>query len=286
MRPRCPAGLVLKTEDLKQAVTHWQGMVYGCLAILAVTPCLGFALRELPLTPPEFATGGAGGGGAGLAGTAGLEGTAGRDAQRCHAQPDSWGAGCRRCPAAFPRHARPTCGAPPSPCAGLTIFAAVPTTLGVGEALVRASKGNAALALLLLVSTNSLGARRRCQSLLALARRQPAAACRPGPRALPHAPNCWCKQRRWYLLPPPGLGMAHLASILTSTRRPPWHAGIVTMPPWLRLLLSSAQGLASVSVEVLPLFYKLLATVLAPALIGKVGGWLPAALVECGRRGG
>lgn len=33
----------------------------------------------------------------------------------------------------------------------------MPTTLGVGEALVRASKGNAALALLLLVGTNSLG---------------------------------------------------------------------------------------------------------------------------------
>lgn len=33
----------------------------------------------------------------------------------------------------------------------------MPTTLGVGEALVRASKGNAALALLLLVGTNCLG---------------------------------------------------------------------------------------------------------------------------------
>lgn len=37
------------------------------------------------------------------------------------------------------------------------MFAAVPTTLGVGEALVRASGGNAALALLLLVGTNALG---------------------------------------------------------------------------------------------------------------------------------
>ncbi|KAI7843756.1 hypothetical protein COHA_002654 [Chlorella ohadii] len=134
------SGLVLKTEDLKQAITHWKGIVYGFLAILAVTPCLGFALRALPLTPPEFAI-------------------------------------------------------------GLTIFAAVPTTLGVGEALVRASKGNAALALLLLVGTNSLG--------------------------------------------------------------------IATMPPWLKLLLHPVQGLTSVSVKPLSLFYKLLATVLAPALIGK-----------------
>ena len=43
------------------------------------------------------------------------------------------------------------------------------------------------------------------------------------------------------------------------------------MPPWLKLLLHPVQGLASVSVKPLSLFYKLLATVLAPALIGKVG---------------
>jgi predicted Na+-dependent transporter len=39
---------------------------------------------------------------------------------------------------------------------GLTIFMAAPTTLGVGQALVQASGGNAALALLLLVETNML----------------------------------------------------------------------------------------------------------------------------------
>jgi len=43
------------------------------------------------------------------------------------------------------------------------------------------------------------------------------------------------------------------------------------MPPWLKLLLHPVQGLTSVSVKPLSLFYKLLATVLAPALIGKVG---------------
>lgn len=47
------------------------------------------------------------------------------------------------------------------------------------------------------------------------------------------------------------------------------------MPPWLKLLLGPVQGLASVSVKPLSLFYKLLATVLAPALIGKVGGAQP-----------
>jgi sodium/bile acid cotransporter 7 len=40
---------------------------------------------------------------------------------------------------------------------GLTIFSAVPTTLGVGVALTVASKGNEALALLLTVSTNLVG---------------------------------------------------------------------------------------------------------------------------------
>jgi sodium/bile acid cotransporter 7 len=38
--------------------------------------------------------------------------------------------------------------------AGLAIFSAAPTTLGVGAALVRQSKGNDALALLLLIGTN------------------------------------------------------------------------------------------------------------------------------------
>jgi sodium/bile acid cotransporter 7 len=87
----------------------------------------------------------------------------------------------------------------------------VPTTLGVGEALVRASSGNTALALLLLVGTNALG--------------------------------------------------------------------IGTMPPWLKLLLSQTEGL-NVSVDALKLFYKLLVTVLAPALVGKVR-WLAAA-APCG----
>ncbi|EFN58255.1 hypothetical protein CHLNCDRAFT_20234, partial [Chlorella variabilis] len=133
------SGLVLRTEDIKRALSYWPGIVYGFVGILALTPFLGFALRELPLTPPEFAS-------------------------------------------------------------GLTIFAAVPTTLGVGEALVRASGGNAALALLLLVGTNALG--------------------------------------------------------------------IATMPPWLKVLLSSVDGY-HVAVDALSLFTKLLATVLAPAVVGK-----------------
>ena len=46
---------------------------------------------------------------------------------------------------------------PPVHTAGLAIFACVPTTLGVGQALVLTSRGNTAVALLLLVGTNLLG---------------------------------------------------------------------------------------------------------------------------------
>lgn len=61
-----------------------------------MTPCLGFALREIPLNPPEFS-------------------------------------------------------------AGLALFAAVPTTLGVGVSLVRSCGGNEGLALLLTVASNIAG---------------------------------------------------------------------------------------------------------------------------------
>jgi len=145
--------------------------VYGFLSILAVTPCLGFALRALPLTPPEFAIG---------------EGSGLNPAMRCCSRGDvaqtcvhvhlrgryratsmRYHSACRLVPCRLPSCRFPTC----VPCtaarqAGLTIFAAVPTTLGVGEALVRASKGNAALALLLLGGTTSLGKRRRNPSSL------------------------------------------------------------------------------------------------------------------------
>lgn len=55
------SGLVLKTDDLKKAIKAPLGIIYGFVAILLITPCLGFALRELPLTPPEFAVGECGG---------------------------------------------------------------------------------------------------------------------------------------------------------------------------------------------------------------------------------
>ena len=51
------SGLVLKTADLKRALKFKLGVIYGFVAILGITPCLGFALRAIPLQPPEYALG-------------------------------------------------------------------------------------------------------------------------------------------------------------------------------------------------------------------------------------
>lgn len=48
------SGLTLRTNEVKKAVSQWPGLLYGLLAILAFTPCLGFAARQLGLTPSEF----------------------------------------------------------------------------------------------------------------------------------------------------------------------------------------------------------------------------------------
>ncbi|GIL46904.1 hypothetical protein Vafri_3772 [Volvox africanus] len=92
------SGLVLNTTELRTAMRResWPSVAFGFLMILLITPALGFAMREIPLTPPAFAV-------------------------------------------------------------GLTIFCLVPTTLGIGVALVRSCKGNEAIALLLTVATNMVG---------------------------------------------------------------------------------------------------------------------------------
>lgn len=51
------SGLVLKTEEIKKASSHWQAIIYGLVAILAVTPCLGFLFKIIPLNPIEFTYG-------------------------------------------------------------------------------------------------------------------------------------------------------------------------------------------------------------------------------------
>ena len=45
------SGLVLKTGDLKKALPHKFGVVYSFLAIILVTPMLGFLFNEIPLQP-------------------------------------------------------------------------------------------------------------------------------------------------------------------------------------------------------------------------------------------
>lgn len=90
------SGLTLKTEDIISAITAYRSLTYGLIAILIITPALGFAIIEIPFEPKEFAK-------------------------------------------------------------GLAIFAAVPTTLTSGVALVAQAQGNAALALMLTVCSNLLG---------------------------------------------------------------------------------------------------------------------------------
>lgn len=51
------SGLTIKTEDAKAALkAHWS-LVYGLLAILLLTPMLGFATQEVPFKPKEFRVG-------------------------------------------------------------------------------------------------------------------------------------------------------------------------------------------------------------------------------------
>lgn len=42
---------MLKTDDIKKALRHKWGVLFGFVSTLAITPCLGFALREIHLTP-------------------------------------------------------------------------------------------------------------------------------------------------------------------------------------------------------------------------------------------
>ncbi len=51
------SGLVLKTEELLAAVRHPFPLLYGLVAILGITPMLGFATIHIPFHPREFAIG-------------------------------------------------------------------------------------------------------------------------------------------------------------------------------------------------------------------------------------
>eukprot|EP00892_Ulva_mutabilis_P004030 jgi/Ulvmu1/199/UM001_0203.1 len=90
------SGLTLKTQDAIDALKAPAGLIYGLIAVLGLTPLLGFAMLQIPFDNKAFAT-------------------------------------------------------------GLAIFCSVPTTLSSGIALVRAAYGNAALALLICIGTNTIG---------------------------------------------------------------------------------------------------------------------------------
>ena len=51
------AGVTLDTRDVRSALRHWAGSLYGIAAILLITPLLGFALRAIPLEPADFRAG-------------------------------------------------------------------------------------------------------------------------------------------------------------------------------------------------------------------------------------
>ena len=115
------SGFTLKAGDAAAALRRGRGVAWGFLAILGITPLLGFALRAIPLVPEEFST-------------------------------------------------------------AMAIMAAVPTTLGIGVALVVSADGDDAVAVLLTVGTNLLG----CVIIPPWLKAYGAAALRWGaPKALP-----------------------------------------------------------------------------------------------------
>eukprot|EP00892_Ulva_mutabilis_P004019 jgi/Ulvmu1/198/UM001_0202.1 len=51
------SGIVLKTKDVVSALKAPMGFIFGMLSILAVTPLLGLAVKEIPFSVPEFGLG-------------------------------------------------------------------------------------------------------------------------------------------------------------------------------------------------------------------------------------
>jgi sodium/bile acid cotransporter 7 len=48
------SGLTLKTDHIKDAVRQWAAALVGCISILLITPCAGFAVVNLPFEPPAY----------------------------------------------------------------------------------------------------------------------------------------------------------------------------------------------------------------------------------------
>ncbi|CAD7701282.1 unnamed protein product [Ostreobium quekettii] len=51
------SGLTLDTQDIITAITAFRSLAYGLIAILIITPTLGFGIVKLPFEPEEFAPG-------------------------------------------------------------------------------------------------------------------------------------------------------------------------------------------------------------------------------------
>jgi sodium/bile acid cotransporter 7 len=51
------SGLTLKTDEALKSLRHPYGLVYGLLAILIITPMMGFAVVRIPFSEKEFARG-------------------------------------------------------------------------------------------------------------------------------------------------------------------------------------------------------------------------------------
>jgi predicted Na+-dependent transporter len=51
------SGLTLKTDEALKALKHPFGLVYGLVAILIITPMMGFAVRRIPFSEADFAKG-------------------------------------------------------------------------------------------------------------------------------------------------------------------------------------------------------------------------------------
>ena len=51
------SGLTLNTDDIGKAKQYWGGVLWGFVAILGITPCLGFAFTAINFTPAEFGAG-------------------------------------------------------------------------------------------------------------------------------------------------------------------------------------------------------------------------------------
>ena len=51
------SGVMLKTKDVAFALKAPSSFIFGMLSILALTPLLGLAMKEIPFSVPEFGTG-------------------------------------------------------------------------------------------------------------------------------------------------------------------------------------------------------------------------------------